>query len=88
VSDAELFGVVCAWDRVEAHAAAELAAALGESRVRAGDLLGCAWELAARLPGTAAALRGRVISWMPQTRRHLRLRAQHPVRGGWPVVFV
>jgi len=91
VSDAELLGVVCAWDRVEAHAAArklaaiaevyrrrpepgcethgparmpiaceefaaaELAAALGESRARAEDLLGCAWELETRLPGTAAA---------------------------------
>jgi len=90
--------VLCAWDRVEAHAAArklpavaelyrrrpepgcepqgparmpmvceeftaaELAAALGESRGRAEELLGCAWELAARLPGTAAALRDGVIS--------------------------
>src|SRR5207344_2695868 len=99
VSDAELLGVVCAWDRVEAHAAArklaavaevyrrrpepgcppagpgrmpaaceefaaaELAAALGESRARAGDLLGCGWELESRLPGTAAALRDGVISW-------------------------
>jgi uncharacterized protein DUF222 len=99
VSDAELLGVVCAWDRVEAHAAAqklaaiaevyrrrpepgcasagpgrmpvacdefaatELAAALGESRGRAEELLGCAWELAARLPGTAAALRDGAISW-------------------------
>jgi hypothetical protein len=93
-SGAELLGVVCGWDRVEAHAAArklaavaevyqrrpepgcgidghgrmpvacaefaaaELAAALGESRARAEDLLGSAWELAARLPGTRAALRG------------------------------
>ena len=99
VSDAELLGVVCAWDRVEAHAAArklaavaevyrrrpepggppagpgrmpaaceeftaaELAAALGESRARAGDLLGCARELETRLPGTGAALRDGVISW-------------------------
>jgi hypothetical protein len=99
VSDAELFGVVCAWDRVEAHAAArklaaiaevyrrrpepgceiygparmpiaceefgeaELAAALGESRARAEDLLGCAWELETRLPGTRAALRDGTISW-------------------------
>src|SRR4029077_16978119 len=97
VSDAELLGVVCAWDRVEAHAAArelaaiaevyrrppepgsplgpgrmpvageefaatELAAALGESRGRAEELLGCAWELATRLPGTAVALREGAIS--------------------------
>jgi Domain of unknown function (DUF222) len=97
VSDAELLGVLCAWDRVEAHAvarklaavaelyrrrpepgspqeagrmpvaceeftAAELAAALGESRGRAEEMLGCAWELATRLPGTAAALREGVIS--------------------------
>jgi len=99
VSDAELLGVVAAWDRVEAHAvarklaavaelyrrrpepgceireasrmpavceeftAAELAAALGESRARAEDLLGCAWELETRLPGTKDALRDGVISW-------------------------
>jgi len=99
VSDAELLGVVCAWDRVEAHAAArklaavaevyrrrpepgcetygagrmpvaceefaaaELAAALGEGRGRAEELLGCAWELAARLPGTGAALRDGTLSW-------------------------
>jgi uncharacterized protein DUF222 len=98
VSDAELLGVVCAWDRVEAHAAArklaaiaevyrrrpepgcpmkepgrmpevcdewvasELAAALGESRARAEDLLGCAWELETRLPGTKSALRDGTIS--------------------------
>jgi Domain of unknown function (DUF222) len=99
VPDAELLGVVAAWDRVEAHAAArklaavaelyrrrpepgcepqkpgrmpvvceeftatELAAALGESRARAGEMLGVAWELETRLPGTAAALRDGVISW-------------------------
>jgi Domain of unknown function (DUF222) len=99
VSDAELLGVMAAWDRVEAHAAArklaavaelyrrrpepggepqapgrmpvaceeftaaELAAALGESRARAEELLGCAWELETRLPGTKAALRDGVISW-------------------------
>jgi uncharacterized protein DUF222 len=43
-------------------AAAELAAALGEGRGRAEELLGCAWELATRLPGTAAALRDGTIS--------------------------
>jgi hypothetical protein len=82
VPDAELLGVVAAWDRVEAHAAArklaavaevyrrrpepgcemceagrmpvacdeftaaELAAALGESRARAEDLLDLAWQRA------------------------------------------
>jgi uncharacterized protein DUF222 len=46
----------------EEFAAAELAAALGEGRGRAGELLGCAWELATRLPGTAVALRDGVIS--------------------------
>ena len=91
--------MVCAWNRVEAHAAArklaavaevyrrrpepgcelygtgrmpvaceeftaaELAAALGESRARAGDLPGCAWELQTRLPGTRTALRDGTISW-------------------------
>jgi hypothetical protein len=98
VSDAELIGVVCAWDRVEAHAAArklaaiaevyrrrpqpgceiygpgrmplacdefaaaELAAALGEGRARAEDLLEVTWQLETRLPGTAATLRDGVIS--------------------------
>ncbi len=99
VSDAELVGVLCAWERVEAHAAArklavvaefyrrrpepgcgvygpgrmpvacdefaaaELAAALGESRARAADLLDLTWQLETRLPGTAAALYDGVISW-------------------------
>jgi len=90
VSDAELVGVLCAWERVEAHAAArklaavaefcrrrpepgceiygpgrmpvacdefaaaELAAALGESRARAADLLDLTWQLETRLPGTKA----------------------------------
>jgi hypothetical protein len=98
VSDAELIGVLCAWDRVEAHAAArklaaiaelyrrspepgcpmkepgrmpevcdefavdDLANALGESRSRADELLGVAWRLEARLPGTKAALRDGAIS--------------------------
>jgi hypothetical protein len=98
VSDAELIGVLCAWDRVEAHAAArklaaiaelyrrspepgcpmkepgrmpevcdefaadDLANALGESRSRADELLGVAWQLEARLPGTKAALRDGAIS--------------------------
>jgi Domain of unknown function (DUF222) len=80
VSDAELVGVLCAWDRVEAHAAArklaaiaelarrnpgpedaefasdQLAYALGESRVRADDLLSLADHLQTWLPGTRAAL--------------------------------
>jgi len=46
----------------EEFAATELAAALGESRGRAEELLGCAWELATRLPGTAVALREGAIS--------------------------
>ena len=98
VSDAELMGMLCAWDRVEAHAAArklaavaelyrrspepgcpmkepgrmpevydefaadDLAVALGESRSRADELLGVAWQLEARLPGTKAALRDGTIS--------------------------
>jgi len=80
VSEAELTGVACAWDRVEAHAAArklavtaelarrnpapgdaeftadQVAYALGESRGRAGDLIGLAQTLETRLPGTLAAL--------------------------------
>src|SRR5690348_18053163 len=86
VSEAELVGVVCAWDRVEAHAGArklaaiaelarrnpgpedeefaadQVAYALGESRGRAGDLIDLAQALHTRLPGTAAALGGGMIS--------------------------
>ena len=76
VSEAELIGVMCAWDRVEAHAAArklaavaelarrnpgpedaeftadQVAYALGESRVRADELMGTAGHLDTHLPGT------------------------------------
>jgi hypothetical protein len=86
VSEAELIGLVCAWDRVEAHAAArklaavaelgrrnpgpldaeftadQLACALGESRARAGDLIGLAQALETHLPGTAAALDDGTVS--------------------------
>jgi hypothetical protein len=86
VSEAELVGVLCAWDRIEAHAHArklaavaelarrnpgeldaeftadELANALGESRARAGSLIGMAQTLPARLPGTKAALEDGTIS--------------------------
>jgi hypothetical protein len=86
VSEAELVGVLCAWDRVEAHAAArklgvaaelarrtpapedaefiadQVAYALGESRGRAGDLLGLAQTLHTRLPGTLVALEDGMIS--------------------------
>jgi hypothetical protein len=80
ISEAELVGVMCAWDRVEAHAHAgklaavgelarrnpapldaeftadQIACALGESRDRAGSLIGLAQSLRTHLPGTAAAL--------------------------------
>ena len=86
VSEAELIGVMCAWDRVEAHAHArkltvvaelarrnpgeldqeftgdQVAYALGESRARAGSLIGMAQTLPARLPGTKAGLEDGVIS--------------------------
>jgi len=86
VSEAELVGVMCAWDRVEAHAAArklavvaeldrrnpapddaeftadEVACALGESRWRAGELIGTAGHLGSHLPGTSAALRDGTVS--------------------------
>jgi len=86
VSEAELVGVMCAWDRVEAHAAArklaaaaelsrrnpgpedaeftedEVANALGESRFRAGELMGIAGHLGTHLPGTRAALRDGTVS--------------------------
>jgi hypothetical protein len=111
VSDAELLGVICGWDRVEAHvaaqklaaiaelyrrrpepgcdtcspgrmpaacdefAAAELAAALGESRARAEDLLDLTWQLQTRLPGTAAALWDGSVS---------RAKAAHPRRRPGP----
>jgi hypothetical protein len=86
VSEAELIGLVCAWDRMEAHAAArklaaiaelgrrnpapedaeftadQLACALGESRVRADELMGTADHLDTHLPGTKAALLDGTIS--------------------------
>jgi uncharacterized protein DUF222 len=86
ISEAELVGVMCAWDRVEAHAAAcklaviaeldrrnpgpedaeftadEIANALGESRFRAGELIGTAGHLGTHLPGTNAALQDGVVS--------------------------
>ena len=86
VSEAELIGVMCAWDRVEAHAAArklavvaelarrnpapedaeftadQIANALGESRFRAGELIGTAGHLDTHLPGTKAALRDGTVS--------------------------
>ena len=86
VSEAELVGVVCGWDRVEAHAHArklaaiaelarrnpgeldaeftadQVACALGESRFRAGELLGTAGHLDTHLPGTRAALRDGTVS--------------------------
>ena len=86
VSEAELAGLMCAWDRVEAHAAArklaavaeldrrnpgpedaeftadQVANSLGESRFRAGELLGTAGHLDTRLPGTRAALRDGTLS--------------------------
>jgi len=86
VSEAELVGLVCAWDRGEAHAAArklavigelgrrnpgpedaeftadEIANALGESRARAGELMGTADCLQTHLPGTGAALRDGTVS--------------------------
>jgi hypothetical protein len=91
--DDELVGAICAWDRVEAHAAArkhaavaelarrrpeegcdlqsdarmplvwdefvpaELGWALAESRWAAENILGLAYELQVKLPGTAAAFR-------------------------------
>ena len=86
VSEAELAGIMCAWDRVEAHAAArklaavaeldrrnpkpedaeftadQIANALGESRFRAGELMGTAGHLDTHLPGTRAALRDGTVS--------------------------
>jgi hypothetical protein len=47
------------WDEFSAD---ELAYALAESRGRADDLLTLALRLAARLPGTVAALRGGMIT--------------------------
>ena len=49
VSDGELVGVVCAWDRVEAHAAARKLAAAAEL-IRRNPGSGCAPEGAARMP--------------------------------------
>ena len=49
VSDGELVGVLCAWDRVEAHAAARKLAAAAEL-IRRNPGPGCAPEGAARMP--------------------------------------
>jgi hypothetical protein len=66
VSEAELVGVLCAWDRVEAHAAEftadQVAYVLGESRGRAESLVDLARTLQTRLPGTAAALDDGTVS--------------------------
>ncbi len=96
-SDDELVGAICAWDRVQSHAAArkhaasaelirrrpapgcglegparmpaaweefvpdELAPALAQSAWAAADIVGLAWDLAVKLPGTAAAFRSGVL---------------------------
>ena len=96
-TDDELIGAICAWDRVQSHAAArkhaavaefirrrpapgcgpegparlpagweeftadELAPALAQSGWAAADLLGLSWDLAVKLPGTAAAFRDGVL---------------------------
>jgi Domain of unknown function (DUF222) len=96
-SDDEVVGAVCAWDRIEAHAAArkhaavaelirrrpepgctlageaqmplvwdeftaaELAAALAESRFAAENLLDAAHDLQVKLPGTMAVFRSGVL---------------------------
>ena len=49
VSDAELVGVLCAWDRIEAHAAARKLAAVAEL-IRRNPGPGCGPEGAARMP--------------------------------------
>ena len=97
-SDDELVGAICAWDRVQAHAAArkhaasaelirrrpapgcglegparmpagwqeftgdELAPALAQSAWAAASLLELSWDLAVKLPGTAAAFRAGIVS--------------------------
>ena len=96
-SDDELAGAICAWDRVQSHAAArkhaaaaefirrrpapgcvpegparmpagweeftgdELAPALAQSAWAAASLLELAWDLAVKLPGTAAAFRAGIV---------------------------
>jgi hypothetical protein len=86
VPEGELVGIMSAWDRVEAHAAArklaviaeldrrnpapedaeftadEIANALGESRWRAGELMGTAAHLDTHLPATRAALLDGTVS--------------------------
>ena len=81
VSDAELIGIVCAWDRVEAHAAARKLAAIGEVARRnpapedaefTADQLACALgesrDRGYELMGTAESLETR----LPGTRAALR----------------
>jgi hypothetical protein len=97
VTDDELIGAICAWDRVQSHAAArkhgasaelirrrpapgcalegparmpagwqeftadELAPALAQSAWAATAVLELAWDLAVKLPGTAAAFRAGIL---------------------------
>ena len=49
-------------ERYEEFTGDELACALAESRAAAGALLDLAWDLAMKLPGTAAALRDGIIT--------------------------
>ena len=49
-------------ERYEEFTDDELACALAESRAAAGTLLDLAWDLAVKLPGTAAALRDGIIT--------------------------
>jgi hypothetical protein len=51
VSDGELLGVICAWDRVEAHAVARKLAAIAEL-IRRNPEPGCEPEGPARMPAT------------------------------------
>jgi uncharacterized protein DUF222 len=97
-TDDELIGAICAWDRVQAHAAArkhgasaefirrrpapgcvlegparmpagwqefvpdELAPALAVSAWAAAEIVGLAWDLEVKLPGTRAAFRAGILA--------------------------
>jgi Domain of unknown function (DUF222) len=81
ISEAELIGVVCAWDRVEAHAAARKLAAVGELARRnlkpedaqfTADQVACALGESRFRAGELTGTAGHLDTHLPGTRAALR----------------
>ena len=90
VSEAELVGVVCAWDRVEAHAAARKLAAVAELARRSpkpedqefiADELAYALAESRSRAGYLVDLAQTLQTRLPGTRRGAGRRHDHPVQG-------